>query len=234
MLSADVEDVVALGFPLCKSTVPRDCKSLKNSAAGLSSQQYYQLEFQTHQYRCHNRLREPQMQRGGQCSGGAGIIDDGVLSSATLLAVLTMIELNMGGFEGVVNEIVINSGRTYPLMVEYVHRLPVVAYRQGLQRDALVSGLPLECVAYNTSLAVVSMTEAPMKFPESPRMASAMFYREDGSIDPTKVLDEGSPKGPPLHIRAGGHSGLGMDGAWCANSERRTRPTASSDRVVLD
>lgn len=73
-------------FPLCKSTVPRDCKSLKNSAAGLSSQQYYQLEFQTHQYRCHNRLREPQMQRGGQCSGGAGIIDDGVLSSATLLA----------------------------------------------------------------------------------------------------------------------------------------------------
>lgn len=75
--------------------------------------------------------------------------------------------------------------RAYPLMVEYTGSLrsPVV---KAFGRT-LLSRLPLR--------AVVSMIKASMNLPDSVRVASATFYREDGSIDSTRVLlDEDSWK----------------------------------------
>lgn len=75
--------------------------------------------------------------------------------------------------------------RAYPLMVEFTgsSRSPVT---KAFGRT-LLARLPLR--------AVISMIKTSMNLPDSVRVASATFYREDGSVDSTRVLlDEDSWK----------------------------------------
>ncbi|KAI6041651.1 hypothetical protein EDC04DRAFT_1225623 [Pisolithus marmoratus] len=79
--------------------------------------------------------------------------------------------------------------RAYPLMVEYTgaSRPPVT---KAFGRT-LLSRLPLR-ICWQ---AVVSMIKTSMNLPDHVRVASATFYREDGSVDTTRVLlDEDSWK----------------------------------------
>ncbi|KAG6334036.1 hypothetical protein ID866_5053 [Astraeus odoratus] len=75
--------------------------------------------------------------------------------------------------------------RAYPLMVEYSNspKSPVI---KAFGR-AQLARLPLR--------AVVGLVKSSMSLPDNVRVASATFYREDGTVDPTKVLvDEDSWK----------------------------------------
>ncbi|KAG2126620.1 hypothetical protein DEU56DRAFT_701608, partial [Suillus clintonianus] len=70
--------------------------------------------------------------------------------------------------------------RASPIMVEYSGTKGSITIRKGTS---------LTCAT------VAGLLKSPMELPEDSRIMSAAFYREDGTIDPAKVLiDEDSWK----------------------------------------
>ncbi|KAG1728788.1 hypothetical protein EDB19DRAFT_1913658 [Suillus lakei] len=79
--------------------------------------------------------------------------------------------------------------RSSPIIVEYsgMKGSIIKAVRKGASLTCTVQGEPLFL------LTVVGLLKASMELPEDSRIMYAAFYREDGTVDPAKVLiDEDS------------------------------------------
>ncbi|KAF9218567.1 hypothetical protein BS17DRAFT_674966, partial [Gyrodon lividus] len=74
--------------------------------------------------------------------------------------------------------------RTSPVFVQYANSASPTIKAFGREH---LSRVPLR--------TVVTLAKSSMGLPDNLRVASAVFYREDGSVDPTKVMvDEDSWK----------------------------------------